>query len=142
MHIGGKYSFPFGLIKTTIAHHGSGSDSGEYMGSPCGVIIKMDNKKIYHCGDTALFIDMAFIGEHYEPHVMLVPIGDNFTMGIDDAVVAVNFVKPKLVLPMHYDTFPIIKADPNEFAEKVGKLEKVDTKVKIMKYGETIDIEL
>ncbi|GAB1373105.1 metal-dependent hydrolase [Candidatus Kapaibacterium sp.] len=137
MHIGGAYFFEFGRVKFTIAHHGSSNNEGKYMGEPAGVVITIGNKKIYHCGDTGLFLDMKLIGEIDEIDVMMPPIGDNFTMGIDDAVRAVEFVKPKLVIPMHYNTFPVIKADPYKFKEKA---EKNNFKCKVMDFGEIIEV--
>ena len=137
LHIGGSFKFPFGSVKLTIAHHGTKSDTGEYMGSPCGVIIKIGDNTIYHCGDTGLFLDMKLIGELSKPDVMLVPIGDNFTMGIEDAVRAVEFVNPKLAIPMHYNTFPIIQVDPMEFVNKIENIGKVG---RVMQYGEIIEL--
>ena len=137
LHIGGEFPFPFGSIKLTIAHHGSMNNDGAYMGAPCGGIITIGGKKIYHTGDTGLFLDMQLIGSSAKPDVMLLPIGNNFTMGIDDAVEAVQFAKPKLAIPMHYNTFPVIKADPNEFVSKV-KAASFDARV--MNYGETIEL--
>ena len=137
MAVGGSFSFPFGSVKTTIAHHTNSGPNGENMGSPCGVVINIGGKNIYHCGDTGLFKDMKLIGKISRPDVMLVPIGDNFTMGIDDAVMAVDFVKPQLAVPMHYNTFPIIPADPNAF---VKKLEPIGLKGRVINFGETIDI--
>ena len=120
MHIGGGHRFPFGHVKFTIAHHGSTGPEGEPLGNPMGVVLRMDGKRIYHAGDTGLFYDMKLIGEMYGPlDAALLPIGDNFTMGIDDAVKAVELLAPKVAIPMHYDTFDIIKADPAEFARKV-----------------------
>lgn len=137
MHIGGGWNFPFGRLKFTIAHHGSSSPDGRYMGEPAGVVINMGGKTIYHAGDTGLFMDMQLIGQLNKIDVFLVPIGDNFTMGIDDAVVATKFVKPQLVIPMHYNTFPVIKADPNEFKAKV---ESEGFTCKVMEYGETLNL--
>ena len=137
LHIGGKFSFPFGSIKLTIAHHGSINNEGAYMGPACGGIITIGDKKIYHTGDTGLFLDMQLIGLANNPDVMLVPIGDNFTMGIDDAVKAVQFTKPKLAIPMHYNTFPVIQADPNEF---VSKVKEINFDARVINYGETIEI--
>ena len=137
LHIGGEYPFPFGSIKLTIAHHGSINEQGAYMGAPCGGVITICDKKIYHAGDTGLFLDMKLIGEISKPDVMLVPIGNNFTMGINDAIKAVEFVKPKLAIPMHYNTFPIIQADPNDF---VAKLQANNFDAKAMNYGETIEL--
>ena len=114
MHIGGAYNFDFGRLKFTIAHHGSMTPDGTYGGEPAGVILTIDGKILYHTGDTGLFYDMKLIGETNKIDYMLLPIGDNFTMGIDDAVKAVEFVSPGTAIPMHYNTFPVIKADPED----------------------------
>lgn len=127
MHIGGAHNFAFGRVKLTIAHHGSGLDTGEgmvYMGNPAGALITIGDKTIYHAGDTGLFYDMKLIGEMNTIDVALLPIGDNFTMGIDDAVKAVEFLNPKLTVPMHYKTFDVIDVDPQEFAKKVETIGK------------------
>ncbi len=137
MHIGGSYNFPFGKVKFTIAHHGSSSAEGTYTGEPSGVLVTMDNKTVYHTGDTGLFADMKLIGEMNPVDLMLVPIGDNFTMGIEDAVKAVELVNPKYVVPMHYNTFPVIKADPDLF---VKKIQEKGFKGKVLGFGETIEI--
>lgn len=137
MHIGGGFNFPFGRLKFTIAHHGSANNEGRYMGSPAGVVITMGGKTIYHTGDTGLFYDMKLIGELNKIDTMMLCIGDNFTMGIDDAVKAVEFVNPDLAIPMHYRTWGIIEADPDEFKQKV---EKIGKKAKVMEYGETITL--
>lgn len=119
MHIGGSHKFDFGRIKFTIAHHGSMTPDGTYGGEPAGILLFIEGKTIYHCGDTGLFYDMKLIGEMNPLDYMLVPIGDNFTMGIDDAVKAVELANPKTAIPMHYNTFPVINADPYEFKKKV-----------------------
>ena len=137
MHIGGGFSFPFGRLKFTIAHHGSSSPDGRYMGEPAGVVITAEGKNIYHAGDTGLFMDMKLIGEINPLDAALLPIGDNFTMGIDDAVKAVEFLNPKLAIPMHYNTFGIIKADPNEFKRKVESIGKT---CRIIPFGDSIEI--
>ena len=111
MHIGGAYDFPFGRVKLTIAHHGSTTDTGA-VGNPCGMLVTMDSKCVYHAGDTGLFNDMSLIGEMNPIDCALLPIGDNFTMGIEDALVAANFLKAKLTVPMHYNTFEVIEQDP------------------------------
>lgn len=137
MHIGGMYEFPFGKLKFTIAHHGSSAPDGTYLGNPAGIIIKTNGKTIYHAGDTALTYDMKLLSEQFDVDIMFVPIGDNFTMGINDAVKAVQFVDPKFAVPIHYNTFPQIKANPEEFIDKlkaVGKLGKV------MEFGEIIEV--
>jgi L-ascorbate metabolism protein UlaG (beta-lactamase superfamily) len=137
MHIGGGYDFEFGRVKFTIAHHGSMTPENSYAGEPAGVIISIDGKNIYHTGDTGLFYDMKLIGEMTPIDYMLLPIGDNFTMGITDAVKAVELTSPKVAIPMHYNTFPVIKADPNEFKLKT---EGKGIKCIVMEYGEEIDL--
>jgi L-ascorbate metabolism protein UlaG (beta-lactamase superfamily) len=133
---GGSYDFPFGKVKLTIAQHTSSLD-GQYMGDAVGVIVTIDSKNVYHCGDTGLFYDMKLIGEMTPIDLMLVPIGDNFTMGIDDAVKAVEFCNPKTAVPMHYNTFSLVKADPTIFVDKVSKIGK---KALVIEPGKTIEI--
>ena len=89
-------------------------------GNPAGVVLSVGGRNIYHAGDTALFLDMKLIGERTPLDLALLPIGDFFTMGVDDAVVAVEMLKPKVVIPMHYDTFPPIKVDAEDFRAKVA----------------------
>jgi L-ascorbate metabolism protein UlaG (beta-lactamase superfamily) len=126
MHIGGGYNFEFGRVKLTIAHHGSAADLGGeslvYMGNPCGFLVTLDGKTLYHAGDTGIFLDMKLIGEMDAIDIALLPIGDNFTMGINDAVKAAEFVQAKMAIPMHYNTFDTIKADPLEFKNKVQSI--------------------
>ncbi|HNR66746.1 MAG TPA: metal-dependent hydrolase [bacterium] len=123
MGIGGAHVFDFGRVKLTIAHHGSGIDLGgetlAYVGSPCGYLVTLAGKTIYHAGDTGLFSDMKLIGEMNRIDVALLPIGDNYTMGIDDAVKAVELLNPGLAIPMHFNTFSVIESDPQEFVDKV-----------------------
>ncbi|VAX22996.1 FIG002379: metal-dependent hydrolase [hydrothermal vent metagenome] len=137
MHIGGSYNFEFGKVKFTIAHHGSMTPDGHYAGEPAGVLITVDGKTIYHTGDTGLFYDMKLIGEMNQIDYMLLPIGDNFTMGIDDAVKAVELTRPAVAIPMHYNTFPVIEADPEEFVRKVDIL---GNKSMVLAYGQEIDL--
>jgi len=108
------------------------------MGVAAGVLLTMGDKMIYHTGDTGLFLDMKLIGEMNKIDAMCVCIGDCFTMGIDDAVKAVEFVNPELAIPMHYQTFPVIHTNPFEFKEKVEK--KLGKKARVMEYGETITL--
>ncbi len=137
MHIGGARNFPFGRVKLTIAHHGSAA--GEdlfYTGVPCGFLVTMGGKTMYHSGDTGLFYDMKLIGEMNQIDLAFLPIGDNFTMGIDDAVKAVEFLRPKKVVPIHYKTWPVIDTEPEEFA---AKLKNSPSKVIIIKPGESME---
>jgi len=126
MHIGGSAKFSFGVVKLTPALHGSAiaHPTMVYTGEACGFILVADGSTLYHAGDTALFGDMKLIGERNKIDCAFIPIGDNFTMGIDDAVEATLMLHPKIVVPMHYDTFPVIKADPNEFARKLSDADK------------------
>ena len=137
MHIGGAYNFPFGKVKFTIAHHGSQTPDGKYAGEPAGVLLTIDGKTVYHTGDTGLFYDMKLIGEMNPVDYMLVPIGDNFTMGVADALKAVELTNPKAVIPMHYNTFSVIKSDPEIFKEKI---EKSGKKCRVLKFGEEIEL--
>lgn len=115
LHIGGSNKFPFGRVKLTMALHGSTTNDGTAVGNPCGFVIEMDEKTIYHAGDTGIFSDMTLIGEINAIDLALLPIGDNFTMGIEDAARAARMLKAKRVVPMHYNTFDIIRQNPEEF---------------------------
>ncbi len=123
MHIGGGFNFEFGRVKLTQALHGSAVTEGDqviYTGNPCGFLLMINGRTVYHAGDTGLFSDMKLIGELNKIDIALLPIGDNFTMGVDDAVYAANLIKPALSIPMHYNTFGYIMQDPEEFVEKIG----------------------
>jgi L-ascorbate metabolism protein UlaG (beta-lactamase superfamily) len=137
MHIGGSHKFDFGRVKLTIAHHGGGygEDASIYTGPPVGMLISIGDRVIYHPGDTGLFYDMKLIGEMNPIDLAFLPIGDNFTMGIDDAVKAAEFLRPKTVVPFHYDTFPLIAAGAEEFAQKVQ-----GSRVVILKPGDTLEL--
>ncbi len=117
LHIGGKHLFPFGYVKLTVALHGSGIAGGH----ACGFVVNYCGKLIYFAGDTGLFGDMKLIGELTPLDLVLLPIGDNFTMGIEEAVLAASFLKAPLVIPCHYNTWPVIQADPEEFKRLVEK---------------------
>ncbi len=94
-------------------------------GDPTGVVIEMDGKTIYHAGDTGLTYDMKLIGEFFKPELSFIPIGDRYTMGISSATMAVEFIQTKKVIPIHYNTFPIVSADPEEFKRRVGDMAEV-----------------
>ena len=136
MHIGGSHSFDFGRVKLTIAHHGSAFvDKGtEYTGNPCGFLVDLGGLRFYHAGDTGLFYDMKLIGEMNAIDVAFLPIGDNFTMGPEDAVKAVEFLHPRFVVPMHYATFDVLEQDAQGFVEKAKGLA---CQVLVMQIGET-----
>lgn len=137
MNLGGSFNFPFGKVKLTLAHHSSSTSDGIYTGSPAGVIISAEGKTIFHAGDTALFYDMKLIGEINNIDYAFLPIGDNFTMGIDDAVKAAEFLNAKTIIPIHYNTFDEIKGDPNEFKRKI---ESIGRECRVMKAGEEIGL--
>ncbi len=118
LHIGGGRDFDFGRVQLTIAHHGSSMPDGSYGGNPAGFLLTLKGKRIYHACDTGLFYDMKLIGEG-GLDVAILPIGDNFTMGPDDALRAVKLLEPKVVIPIHYDTFDVINQDPEIFAARV-----------------------
>lgn len=128
------------LTMTEALHSSSIGPSGFRFdgGCPAGFVIGIGGHSIYHAGDTGVFGDMQLIRELYAPELALLPIGDRFTMGIKEAVKAVDLVRPEIVVPMHYSTFEVIKQDPEEFKEAVEQ--KSDTKVLIMKPGETIEL--
>jgi L-ascorbate metabolism protein UlaG (beta-lactamase superfamily) len=117
-HIGGGFQHPFGYLKLTIAHHGSALPDGSYGGNPCGFLLSAEGKKVYLAADTGLFYDMKLIGEEGLDLAAL-PIGDNFTMGPDDALRAVKLLQPRQVIPIHYGTFDVIRQDPQAWAERV-----------------------
>lgn len=120
MNIGGGRDFLFGHVKFTIAHHGSTGPDGEALGNPMGVVLRMGGQRVYHAGDTGVFLDMRLIAELNGPlDVALLPIGDNFTMGVDDAVKATELLGAGLNIPMHYDTFDPIEVDATDFVRKV-----------------------
>ena len=137
MSIGGGHNFDFGRVKFTIAHHGSSSPEGVYCGEPAGILLTIDGKTIYHTGDTALFYDMKLIGEMNSIDVMCLPIGDNFTMDVTDAVKAVELANPRIAIPMHYSTFPLIEADPYEFKRR---LEEKGKNCRVLNFGQEIDV--
>ncbi len=137
MNPGGAYTFPFGKVKLTIAHHSSSFDDGRYAGNPAGIIIISGGKVIYHAGDTGLFYDMKLLGEMHNIDLAFLPIGDNYTMGIDDAVKAAEFIGADTVVPIHYDTYDVIKSDPREFKKKI---ESIGKKCQIMAPGDEIEI--
>jgi L-ascorbate metabolism protein UlaG (beta-lactamase superfamily) len=125
MHLGGAHDFPFGRVKLVVALHGGAvaGDDGTHTTHACGYVLTMGGTRIYHCGDTALTMDMQLLRGGVD--VMLAPIGDNYTMGIEDAARAVEFVKPTVVVPMHFGTFPVIDVDPRAFEQRVGGLARV-----------------
>jgi L-ascorbate metabolism protein UlaG (beta-lactamase superfamily) len=130
MHIGGAHTFKFGRAKMTIAHHGSGLPDGSYGGNPAGFLINFnDGHDVYISGDTALTYDMKLIGEAGGVDLAILCIGDNFTMGPEDAVLAAQFIQTKHVIPVHYKTWPVIDVDPQAFARKLRRIAGIECSV-------------
>lgn len=127
MNLGGSYRFDFGTVQMVPAFHSSGIvlDGGKnivYGGMPGGFVLTIEGKRIYHAGDTSLFSDMKLIAEKGPIDLAILPIGDNFTMGPDDAAIAAQWVRAKAVLPVHYNTFPVIKQDVGAFVKLLSDL--------------------
>ena len=137
-HIGGGYQHPFGYLKLTTALHGSSLPDGSNGGNPAGFLLTTnENKKIYMAGDTGLFGDMRLIGEE-GLDLAVIPIGDNYTMGPADALRAVKLLNPKVVIPIHFNTFDLIRQDPQAWAERVEA--ETDSKVHLMQPGDTYSL--
>ncbi len=127
MHLGGGFDFPFGRVKMIPALHGGkvfGDETGAYTTCPGGFLFHVDGVRVYHSGDTALMTDMGLLAGYVD--VALLCIGDNFTMGPEDAVRAVDLIEPQVVIPNHYNTFDLIRQDPVAFANAVGSMSRVD----------------
>jgi len=118
MNIGGKWKFDFGNVKCVVAVHSSGLPDGSYGGNPMGFIVESSEGNFYYAGDTALTYDMKLIGEYRSIDFAFLPIGDNFTMGVDNAIIAAEFINCKKIIGMHYDTFGFIKIDKEEAQKK------------------------
>lgn len=137
MHIGGSHKFDFATVKLTIAHHGSMLPDNTNGGNPVGFVLKTEDGNIYFAGDTGLFYDMNLIGAE-DLSVAVLPIGDNFTMGPSDAVRAAGFLNPKVVIPCHFNTWPLIEQDVDAWADAT----KNETKAKpvVLGVGESTTI--
>lgn len=137
MNIGGAHDFDGCRVKFTPAWHSSSFPDGSYGGMPMGVVLELGGKRVYHAGDTALFSDMRLIGRA-GLDVALLPIGDNFTMGPEDALEAVELLQPRLVIPIHYDTFAVIEQDAAAFARAVR--EKTAADCRPLEPGEAFEL--
>ncbi len=135
---GGTFDLGFASVKWTVAHHSSSFPDGSYGGQPNGIIITVPSgEKLYFAGDTALFGDMQLIGDE-GIDVAFLPIGDHFTMGISDSIRATNFIKPRLVVPMHYNTFPPIVQNAAEWAQRIN--EETDATPIVLDPGNTYEL--
>ena len=138
MQPGGSFEFEFGIIQLTPAIHGSSTtidDKPFTLGLATGVLITSNNKTIYHLGDTALYSDMKLIGRQNDIDLAFIPIGDNFTMGPEDAALAAEWLQPMTVVPIHYDTFPLIEQNPMEYIEmlptNVGLIPEIGKQIEV-----------
>lgn len=137
-HIGGGFHHPFGYLKLTQAVHGSCLPDGANGGNPAGFLLTTkDGKKIYLAQDTGLFGDMELIGDEGIDLAVL-PIGDNFTMGPDDALKAVKLLRPEIVVPIHFNTFDVIQQDPHAWAKRVH--DETGVKAIVLKPGESVEV--
>lgn len=127
---GGCIAADFGWVAFTQAFHSS-SYEGRYLGVACGAMVHLGGVTVYHCGDTGLFGDMALLGEIYRPDIALIPIGDRFTMGPELASRAAELIRPKIAVPIHYQTFPALVQDASRFQPK-------GVEVKVLRPGETL----
>lgn len=134
MHIGGTKEFDFGKVRVTPALHGSGIDGG----LACGFVVDFHGKKVYHAGDTGLFSDMKLISELEEIDIAILPIGGNFTMGAEEAVMATQYLKPKAVMPVHYNTWPLIPADDEQFKKDIQ--EKTNSECFVLEPGDSMEM--
>lgn len=135
MNTGGSWKFDWGRVKLTYARHSSSFPDGTYGGSPNGFILEIEGKVIYNTGDTCPFSEMAWIGEEYDVDLMLTPIGDNFTQGPEDAVRSVRMIRPRLTVPLHYNTFPPIEIDMNRWTRAMAE---AGFETKVLGAGETL----
>ena len=137
MNTGGKKEFDFGTVKMVNAIHSSSLPDGSYAGSASGFVVEMGGKTFYYAGDTALSLDMQLIAQEYKIDFAFMPIGDNFTMGIKDALKAADFVKTNTIIGMHYDTFPYIRLDHKEVRNVAANAGK---DLKLLEIGETFTL--
>lgn len=137
MNTGGKWDFEFGTVKCVVAQHSSGLPDGSYGGNPMGFVFTSEEGNFYYSGDTALTLDMQLVPQYAQLNFTVLPIGDNFTMGIEDAIQAARLVQCSQIVGVHYDTFGFIKID-HEKARKAFSDHKM--KLYLMQPGETLDI--
>jgi len=138
MNTGGKIKFDFGNIKCVKAEHSSSMPDGSYGGNPIGFVVESNEGNFYYAGDTALTYDMKLIGDYRHINFAFLPIGDNYTMGVDNAIIATEFINCKDIIGMHYDTFEVIKINQEE---AISKFLHAGKKLTLMKIGETLNSE-
>jgi L-ascorbate metabolism protein UlaG (beta-lactamase superfamily) len=135
MNIGGKVKLDFGNVKCVVAQHSSSLPDGSYGGNPMGFVIESTEGNFYYAGDTALTYDMKLIGDYRSINFAFLPIGDNFTMGVDNAMIACDFIKCNDIIGMHYDTFGYIVIDKEQ---AVSKFMQAGKKLTLLEIGSTL----
>ena len=136
MNTGGKWQFDFGMVKCTTAHHSSEMPDGSYGGNPMGFIVTGD-KNFYYSGDTALTMDMQLVPRWAQLDFAVLPIGDNFTMGYEDAIIAAEMIQCRNIVGVHYDTFGYIKIDHEHVKQAFAD---AGLNLALPAIGETIEI--
>lgn len=126
MNFGGKLTYPWGSARFLPAFHSSSTPDGQYAGMPASILFEIDGTKIYHAGDTCLNSEMKIIGELYKPDIALLPIGSQYTMDTNDAIIAAKWLGAKKVIPMHYNTFAAISVNTQAFQE-LSQKENIET---------------
>lgn len=120
----GKYTFDFGTVRMVWATHSSSLPDGSYGGNPVGFVLELDGKQIYFAGDTGLTIEMKLLAELYKLNYAILPIGGNYTMDVDDAVIAANYINCNQIIGIHYDTFPVIAINSKTAVESFKRAQK------------------
>ena len=136
MNLGGATQLPFGTVKMVPALHSNGLPDGTYGGDPAGFVLTINGKRVYFAGDTALFSDMKLHAQGVD--VAVLPIGDLFTMGIDDSIAAIKMIEPNAVLPTHYNTWPPIEQDASAWAERIKA--ETNANAVVLSVGESWDL--
>lgn len=137
INLGGKISFEWGSARFLPAFHSSSTPDGQYAGMPSSILIEINGIKIYHAGDTCLSQEMKTVGEFYKPDIAMLPVGSHYTMDIEEAVIAAQWLDAKKIIPMHYNTFDAIKTNIEEFKIEI---EKIGKEAIVLKPGESLKI--
>jgi L-ascorbate metabolism protein UlaG (beta-lactamase superfamily) len=133
----GKYTFDFGVVRMVWAAHSAGLPDGTYGGNPAGFVLEIGGKQIYFAGDTGLTVEMKLLSELYHLDYAILPIGGNYTMDVDDAVIAANYINCDKVIGVHYDTFPVIEIDSKVAIESFKRAQR---QLFLPAIGETITL--
>ena len=137
MNTGGAWAFDWGRVTNTYARHSSSFPDGTYGGLASGFLLEIEGKTVYNTGDTCRFAEMAWLGEQHAIDLLLLPIGDDFTMGPEEALRCVKDLAPRLVVPLHYNTFPLIETDPDAFAASVRA---AGVEARVLQPGEAMEL--